>query len=277
MQQHPLSAKYWPMPDDELQALAADIKAHGLRYPIITYQGQVLDGWMRWLACKIAGVKPREIEYKGSNPAEYVLSVNEHRRHGSASQRALAIVGVREWAPRGRPELNGKNLPFSETTANMAKEVAVSTQTIKEAKKVETDGSELLKNAVRKDEISVSTAAEIAKQPKRKQARAIKEAKAPKPRKTKPEAEPCAKCAKFQEALDESDEKREILSDELKTMEALSGDAKKAKVAMQTLREELRSCTRSRNEAMARCKEMEKQIAWWRKQAEKLGWKPKDK
>ena len=119
-----------------------------------------------------------------------------------------------------------------------------------------------------------TTASLVRESPKRKKSA---EAKALKPRKAKPPAESCAKCAKLQEALDESDEKREILADELKTMEVLSGDAKKAKVEMQTLREELRSCTRSRNEAMARCKEMEKQIAWWRKQAEKLGWKPKDK
>lgn len=83
------------MPEDDLKALATDIKAHGLHTSIVVYQGKVIDGWHRYRACQIAQVNPRTIEYKGSDPRAYVESANEHRRHMTASQRAIAKVALK--------------------------------------------------------------------------------------------------------------------------------------------------------------------------------------
>src|SRR6476620_2990333 len=81
LKQHELSAFYPAMPDDELNALADDIKAHGLHDSITLYQGRVLDGWHRYQACLLAKVHPRTIDYKGKDAAAYVESKNGYRRH----------------------------------------------------------------------------------------------------------------------------------------------------------------------------------------------------
>jgi ParB-like nuclease domain len=69
------------MSDDELQKLADDIKANGLKNPIILLEDKVLDGRNRLLACKLAGVSPdfqsRNAEKLGS-PVSWVLSQNLH-------------------------------------------------------------------------------------------------------------------------------------------------------------------------------------------------------
>ena len=76
------AATEWPLlSDEELAALTADIKAHGLKIPILLYEGTVLDGRNRLLACKAAGVDPK---FKDVNPREspYLgsISLNGQRR-----------------------------------------------------------------------------------------------------------------------------------------------------------------------------------------------------
>jgi hypothetical protein len=76
---------------DEQQAdeLASDIRANGLRQAITTYDGKILDGRNRYLACVSAGVEPRYKEFTGSDPLGYVISLNLTRRHLNESQRAM--------------------------------------------------------------------------------------------------------------------------------------------------------------------------------------------
>jgi ParB-like chromosome segregation protein Spo0J len=78
------------MTPEELAELTADIKANGQREPITTYQGEILDGRNRYLACEAAGVEPRFHVWTGAgSPVEFVLSMNVHRRHLTAVQRAV--------------------------------------------------------------------------------------------------------------------------------------------------------------------------------------------
>lgn len=79
------------MPDDELRELAEDIKANGVREPIVIANGKLVDGRNRRAACKIAGVVPpvRELG-EGEDPTAYVISANIHRRHMMTAQRAMA-------------------------------------------------------------------------------------------------------------------------------------------------------------------------------------------
>src|SRR5208282_6921893 len=64
---HPHSCIFPMISMEEMQALADDIKANGLRHPIITVHiidqfGQnilwIIDGRNRWVACVMAGVDP---------------------------------------------------------------------------------------------------------------------------------------------------------------------------------------------------------------------------
>jgi hypothetical protein len=63
---HPV-ADVWPLlPEPELQALADDVKAHGLRHPIVRHRdGRILDGRNRYLACRKAGSSARAPPTRG--------------------------------------------------------------------------------------------------------------------------------------------------------------------------------------------------------------------
>lgn len=72
------------MSEEELAALAADIKARGLIETIVLLDGCILDGRNRHRARELAGVEPRFEDYAGADPTGFVLSRNLHRRHDGA-------------------------------------------------------------------------------------------------------------------------------------------------------------------------------------------------
>lgn len=92
---HP-AAQIFPLLDgDEFQALAADIDANGQLEPIwLTEDGCILDGRNRHRACIELGLTPTFRTYTGDSPTSFVVSLNLHRRHLSASQRAALAVSV---------------------------------------------------------------------------------------------------------------------------------------------------------------------------------------
>lgn len=192
LEQHPLSAAFPSMPDEDLKALAADIAAHGLYSPITLLDGQVLDGWHRYRACLEAKMKPRFGEFSGDDPVSFVRSVNWHRRHLTASQRAAVIVDLKKWKPVGSNQ-HGGAAPGADpaaTNAEMAKEADVSERTVRQAKTVAANGTEKLKQDVKDGKISVKEAAKVAALPKREQAKAIAESKAVFKREPAPEKQP---------------------------------------------------------------------------------------
>ena len=76
------AAGVFPMlPKGELAALAVDVREHGLKLPILLFQGKILDGRNRYRACEMAGVEPRFEQWSGDNPYEFVWSANAARRH----------------------------------------------------------------------------------------------------------------------------------------------------------------------------------------------------
>jgi ParB-like chromosome segregation protein Spo0J len=89
-------ANLFPMLSDaELADMAADIKCRGLLNPIITLDGEILDGRNRLRACELAEVKPSFVEYSGTDPLADVLSWNLHRRQLDQSQRASIALTVK--------------------------------------------------------------------------------------------------------------------------------------------------------------------------------------
>jgi ParB-like chromosome segregation protein Spo0J len=92
---HPACRLFPQLEKVELKELAADIKANGLQNPIVLYRGQILDGRNRFLACRIAGVKPRFVNWDGEgSPLEWVISENLIRRHLTSSQRAVIALDL---------------------------------------------------------------------------------------------------------------------------------------------------------------------------------------
>ena len=63
---HPLANIFPLLPDAELKVLADDISRNGQREPITLYQGFILDGRNRYLACKRVFVEPKTVECPAS-------------------------------------------------------------------------------------------------------------------------------------------------------------------------------------------------------------------
>jgi ParB-like chromosome segregation protein Spo0J len=112
---HPLAAIFPVMAEPEIAELAADIKANGLRVPIVLYEGKILDGRNRYLACVSAGLEPQFTEYEGDQPIQYSLSLNLHRRHLTTSQRAAVAADVANLEPGGVAGIhtNAQNCAFN--------------------------------------------------------------------------------------------------------------------------------------------------------------------
>lgn len=87
------AANLFPLDGDNIGELADDIKKNGQQVPVEIYCGKLIDGRRRLRACEIAGVEPITREVNPADPVAYVLSINLHRRHLTASQRAM--VGAR--------------------------------------------------------------------------------------------------------------------------------------------------------------------------------------
>jgi hypothetical protein len=91
---HPIADLLPLMPEAELAGLTESIKANGLQLPIILYQGKILDGRNRYLACGRAGVDPKFIEYTGNDPLRYSIAMNIQRRQLKTGQKAAVAANL---------------------------------------------------------------------------------------------------------------------------------------------------------------------------------------
>ena len=98
---HPSANVFDLMEGEEFNELVADIKRRGLRIPIVTHKGQIIDGRNRARACVKAGVPPRYQEFNGSDEDvdRYIISMNIHRRHLAANVRRDALVKLLKLHP----------------------------------------------------------------------------------------------------------------------------------------------------------------------------------
>ena len=92
---HEVTGIFPPMEESEYMSLVADIQEHGLREPIWTYQGKIIDGRHRSRACKQLGIEPTYREWDGNGSLiAFVVSLNFERRHLTSSQRAIIALDV---------------------------------------------------------------------------------------------------------------------------------------------------------------------------------------
>ena len=100
--------------DLEMDALVADIKAHGLIHPIVLWDdkgrepSRILDGRHRLEACRRADIEPTFVVYEGSDPKAHTVSLNMHRRNLTPTERLNIYEDLYPQAfeknPVGRPE-----------------------------------------------------------------------------------------------------------------------------------------------------------------------------
>lgn len=88
---HPACAVMPDMDADEFWALRASIRnGFDPLHPIVLYEGQVLDGRHRYLACQEEGVTPTFTQFAGDDPYDFVRREHEGRRSWlSQIQKAL--------------------------------------------------------------------------------------------------------------------------------------------------------------------------------------------
>lgn len=159
--QHPLSAAFPAMSDDEYSALVDDIRTHGQRDVATLSDGMVIDGWHRYKACVEIGIPCRLEELVCDDAIAFVRSKNQHRRHYQRSQQAAIEVSLTEWAESHRPNKGAPGAPLS-TNKEMAGRAGTGERTIVHAKRAQEAG---LGEMVRDGKISAKQAAEIAKNP----------------------------------------------------------------------------------------------------------------
>lgn len=279
LQQHALSAAFPALSDDDLAALSNDIRENGQKEAVIVFEGKVLDGWHRYLACDKAKVKCVTVEHDGSDPVTFVLSRNLHRRHLTADQRALAIVAATEWRSRGKPApgADRKTAPGAGlTSAQMAEVADVGQRTIERAKEVHRAG---LDDVVKDGKVSAKTAAEVAKlSPKKREAAvaAIERGEKPAtPKKRKPEEDGDYGALKaaydalqeehndLRETLREMDDARVVLEttkldDQQKLIAEQQKKIAKLEAEIERLRRDRNDCQNKNNELIRQVKSLQR-------------------
>jgi hypothetical protein len=134
---HHLAELLPAMSDDEFKSLKEDIRANGLRVPIVTYQGAILDGRHRYNAAMEAKTLLTDkdfVEFKpavGDTPLKFVIGQNVNRRHLNESQRAVIAANIAN-IKKGENQYSAKDGSIDLPTA--AKMLNVSEPTVKRAK-----------------------------------------------------------------------------------------------------------------------------------------------
>jgi ParB-like chromosome segregation protein Spo0J len=137
LKSHSLADLLPPMSKEEFKALTDDIRANGLRVPIVTYQDQILDGRHRYKAAMEARITLTEKDVVPFNsngrdtPLKFVIGQNVNRRHLNESQRALIAANIAN-IKKGENQYSAKDGSIDLPTA--AKMLNVSEPTVKRAK-----------------------------------------------------------------------------------------------------------------------------------------------
>lgn len=181
---HPIAECYPPLPPEVLKALQEHIKLHGLQNEIILFEGKVLDGKNRQLACEAVGVEPRYASPDIADPYAYVVGANERRRQLTTGQRAIVAarmaklkinaVGTNQHGKEGPrirgPRINHATIAYKEASALHH----VGLTSVDEARCTEDNGIPELSKALEAGKLKSYRARAISRLPKAQQAEALK-------------------------------------------------------------------------------------------------------
>ena len=178
-----------PLSDDEYKQLEKSILAEGVRNPIITWNGTIIDGHNRYNVCEEHGIECPQVEreFESRDAAKIWIIGNQlGRRNLEAGQRAALVIERNEAEVRERARLrhkaNGgdrKSVTYKKTIGGdlkspadsdqapepekgrtaeiLAKQAGVGSMTIKRTLAVKREDPELYEQ-VRKGEVAVSSA-----------------------------------------------------------------------------------------------------------------------
>lgn len=155
---HPAAELFPPMTEAEFLGLKEDIREHGQREDIVVWQGQLIDGRHRLRACRELGIEPQVAELMDeTDPWQYVVSHNLHRRHLTTAQRAMVADKL---ASRKQGEKKpDSGIPLSQPTqAEAAAMLNVSVDSVKQARKIRKTATPETVAAVERGEITLNAA-----------------------------------------------------------------------------------------------------------------------
>jgi hypothetical protein len=159
-----------PIADKEYEALKEDIKAHGVRYPIVLYQGKILDGCNRDRVCYELEIDPPTTNLPpGVDPVDFVVSANMRRRHLNESQRGMLAVKLANMKRGDNQHSGGEGRPIGATS----KLLNVGERTATRCKTVLTKGIPKLTEMVSEGKLPASIAEKVANLDKGKQAELV--------------------------------------------------------------------------------------------------------
>lgn len=175
-----------PLAPEEYAQLEANIRAEGCRDPLVVWQGTLIDGHNRHQICTRHGLpfETVEMEFLGRDAAEiWIIDNQTGRRNLENIDKVPLLERKREIVAREAKDRQGhgmtapgKTLPANlpeasnrETRDTLAAEIGVSGKTYDALRKVSTEGTDELKQAVREKRVGASTAAEIANLPEETQ------------------------------------------------------------------------------------------------------------
>lgn len=179
---HPIADAFPQLAGDAFEHFAQDIATNGLREPIWLWNGKIIDGRQRYRACLAKRVEPRFRDWDGNGSlADFVVSLNVHRRHLSASQLAMVAATLipfyqeesqaRMKAGRRDPSANWRQ---GKAAALAAASTGASTRSVERAQKVRQQAPALVPEVVQ-GRATVARAAKFVELPPREQLRRIKE------------------------------------------------------------------------------------------------------
>ena len=181
-EQHPLSAAFPAMSDEELQNLKDSIDVIGVQNPIVIYEDMIIDGWHRYKVAKELGLTcPTVYLAEDIEPQDFVLANNKARRHLNRGQIAMAYTKVYQWYQAGKPNTKGVLGTHLKTKQELAKLSGTSESSIAQAKSVLKNGAKPVQEAVQNGKISLRRGAKISRLDLEKQVDALTETSEPRP------------------------------------------------------------------------------------------------
>jgi N6-adenosine-specific RNA methylase IME4 len=104
-------ADFYPMQDAARFAeLVEGMKKSGYRdeFPIVLYEGKILDGRNRYKAATEANVKPYMVQFSGDDPVDFVVQANSNRRDLEAGQRYAIFKEIMKskYAAQGKKNMS---------------------------------------------------------------------------------------------------------------------------------------------------------------------------
>lgn len=145
---HELSTVFVSFEDtQEFDWLIGSIKQYGLFEPILMWQGWIVDGRHRHMACLKADVKPTYEYLPDDMPfnvvRDRVVAANLMRRHLTTGQRAMTAAALANMTVGRNWESNRTNLSDNKSNGDAAKSLNVSPSTVKTAKAIKRDAPDL--------------------------------------------------------------------------------------------------------------------------------------